>query len=101
MLELRWHVASDVTSSLQGQVLCAVQNSKRVAHDFLLATEVTSVALVVTCKVVARAAVADENWIIGSHGLTLTLETEVGVRGINDPDAGVGRLAMHSGFVEA
>ena len=41
MLELRWHVARDVTSCLQGQVLRTIQNSKRVAHDFLLAAKVT------------------------------------------------------------
>ena len=59
MLELRWHVARDVTVCLQGQVLRTIQNSKRVAHDFLLAAKVASVALVVAAKVVASAAVAN------------------------------------------
>ena len=90
MLELRWHVARDVTSRLQGQVLRAIQNSKRVAHDFLLATEVTRIALVITTEVVACAAVADENWLICAHGLSLTLHAEVGVHSVNDPDAGIG-----------
>ena len=57
------------------------------AHNFFLATEVIGIAFVVTSEVVACAAVAQENGVLGTYGLTLSLHAEVRVDGVDHPDS--------------
>ena len=100
VLELGGHIASNISLVLQGQILGAVQNCERVAHDLLLATEVIRVALVIGGQVVGGAAVAEQDWLVNAHGLTLLLQAEVGVASVNNPNTGVALLSMHGSLVE-
>lgn len=90
VLELGWHIRGDVTLAFESQVLGAIQNRERVAHDLLFAAEIVSVALIVRSEIVSRAAVTEQDWVGALDGLTLAFHAEVRVGGIDHPDASVG-----------
>ena len=71
------------------------------AHDFFLTAKIASVAAVITCQVVARGTVSDKNGVIGADGFTLSFKSEVRVKSVNHPDAIVGSLGVHRGFVKS
>ena len=101
MLELCRYITGQVASGLEGKILRAVLDSKRMAHHLFLATEVVSVALVITAEVVASAAVADQDGVATFDGLTLALHSEVRVKRVDDPDASEGSVGMHGGLIKA
>ena len=101
MLELGRHVARDIAIAFKRQVLRAVQNGERVAHDLLLAAEVVRIALVIRGQIMTRAAVTEQHWLIDTNRFALHLHAEVGVGCVDEPDAGVVRFSVHRGLVES
>lgn len=101
MLELSGHVNCDVTLLLELEVLGLVMGAEIVGHDFVLLTEIVLLDDFVACEVVLGLAMAKQDGLTGSNGLSLSLEAVVGVKAVNDPLGVVGVASMHGSFLKA
>lgn len=95
------HVSCDIALLLQFEVLGLVHACERVGHAFKLGAEVVLLDDLVTAEVVHGLAVAEEDWFAGLHGLSLSLESIVGVAAVNDPLGVVGVASVHGSLLQA
>lgn len=89
-MEASGHVGSDVALLLQLKILGLVQQVKGVGRYLILAAEIVLLDNAVGAQVVFGLAVADENWLSGTHGLTLFFKAFVGVATVDNPLGVVG-----------
>ena len=101
LLKLGRNVYRDVAALFKRQVLCFVEEAEVIDHGFKLIAEVSFVDVLVGAQVTLGGAVLDQDWVRGTHRLSLSFKSGVRVATFNHPLVVIAFHGVHADFLEA